>query len=136
MPNPIQAVIFDQDGLMFDTESLAATSWFEVGPKYGIHVDGNFLRGIRGCKPDKVKQVCTQQFGEEAMKDYDRFREEKLQYSYRWIAEHGVPVKKGLKELLIYLKGRNNKTALANANNLNMTQGKVRGPRVEKNLEH
>ena len=38
MPNPIQAVIFDQDGLMFDTESLAATSWFEVGPKYGIHV--------------------------------------------------------------------------------------------------
>ena len=28
MPNPIQAVIFDQDGLMFDTESLAATSWF------------------------------------------------------------------------------------------------------------
>ena len=53
MPNPIQAVIFDQDGLMFDTESLAATSWFEVGPKYGIHVDGNFLRGIRGCKPDK-----------------------------------------------------------------------------------
>ena len=54
MPNPIQAVIFDQDGLMFDTESLAATSWFEVGPKYGIHVDGNFLRGIRGCKPDKV----------------------------------------------------------------------------------
>ena len=99
MPNPIQAVIFDQDGLMFDTESLAATSWFEVGPKYGIHVDGNFLRGIRGCKPDKVKQVCTQQFGEEAMKDYDRFREEKRQYSYRWIAEHGVPVKKGLKEL-------------------------------------
>ena len=71
----------------FDTD-LAATSWFEVGPKYGIHVDGNFLRGIRGCKPDKVKQVCTQQFGEEAMKDYDRFREEKRQYSYRWIAEH------------------------------------------------
>ena len=56
MPNPIQAVIFDQDGLMFDTESLAATSWFEVGPKYGIHVDGNFLRGIRGCKPDKVNR--------------------------------------------------------------------------------
>ena len=38
MPKPIQAVIFDQDGLMFDTESLAAASWFEIGPKYGIHV--------------------------------------------------------------------------------------------------
>ena len=30
MPKPIQAVIFDQDGLMFDTESLAAASWFEM----------------------------------------------------------------------------------------------------------
>ncbi len=49
------------------------------------------------------------------MKDYDRFREEKRQYSYRWIAQHGVPVKKGLKELLIYLKGRNIKTAVATA---------------------
>lgn len=132
MPNPIQAVIFDQDGLMFDTESLAATSWFEVGPKYGIHVDGNFLRGIRGCKPDKVKQVCTQQFGEEAMEDYDRFREEKRQYSYRWIAEHGVPVKKGLKELLIYLKDHNIKTAVATASSESWTQGNVRGAGVEK----
>ena len=127
MPKPIQAVIFDQDGLMFDTESLAAASWFEIGPKYGIHVDGNFLRGIRGCKPDKVKQVCTQQFGEDAMKDYDRFREEKRQYSYRWIAQHGVPVKKGLKELLIYLKGRNIKTAVATASSESWTQGNVRG---------
>ena len=132
MPNPIQAVIFDQDGLMFDTESLAATSWFEVGPKYGIHVDGNFLRGIRGCKPDKVKQVCTQQFGEEAMKDYDRFREEKRQYSYRWIAEHGVPVKKGLKELLIYLKDHNIKTAVATASSESWTRGNVRGAGVEE----
>lgn len=78
---------------MFDTESLAATSWFEVGPKY----ESMWMAiscGNPGCKPDKVKQVCTQQFGEEAMKDYDRFREEKRQYSYRWIAEHGVPVKR------------------------------------------
>ena len=108
MPKQIQAVIFDQDGLMFDTESLAATSWFEVGPKYGIHVDSNFLRDIRGCKP-----------------------EEKRQYSYRWIAQHGVPVKKGLKELLIYLKSHNIKTAVATASSEGWTQGNVKGAGVE-----
>ena len=66
------------------------------------------------------------------MKDYDRFREEKRQYSYRWIAEHGVPVKKGLKELLIYLKGHNIKTAVATASSESWTQGNVRGAGVEK----
>ena len=66
------------------------------------------------------------------MKDYDRFREEKRQYSYRWIAEHGVPVKKGLKELLIYLKDHNIKTAVATASSESWTQGNVRGAGVEK----
>ena len=41
MPKPIQAVIFDQDGLMFDTESLAATSWFEVGTEKIKKSDGD-----------------------------------------------------------------------------------------------
>ena len=62
------------------------------------------------------------------MKDYDRFREEKRQYSYRWIAEHGVPVKKGLKELLIYLKDHNIKTAVATASSESWTRGNVREP--------
>ena len=36
MGHVVQAVIFDQDGLMFDTESLVAQAWREIGPKYGI----------------------------------------------------------------------------------------------------
>ena len=47
------------------------------------------------------------------MKDYDRFREEKRQYSYRWDCGAWRPGKKGLKELLIYLKDHNIKTAVA-----------------------
>lgn len=134
MPNKIQAVIFDQDGLMFDTESLAATSWFKVGPRYGIHADSEFLRGIRGCKPDRIKQACIERFG--AMPDYDRFREEKRQYSYQWIAKHGVPVKKGLRELLVYLRNHGIKTAVATASSEGWTQGNVKGAGIDSYFDH
>lgn len=113
MPEKIQAVIFDQDGLMFDTETLAARAWFEVGPRYGIHADHEFLRGVRGCKPDRTKQACMERYGDLPL--YDQFREEKRQYSYHWIKEHGVPVKKGLRELLEYLRDHGVKTAVATA---------------------
>lgn len=128
MSDKIQAVIFDQDGLMFDTESLSAASWFLIGPKYGIHADKEFLRSLRGCKPDKTKQACMERYGD--IPDYDRFREEKRRYSYQYIAEHGVPVKKGLKELLIYLKNHGIKTAVATASSESWTQGNVKGAGV------
>lgn len=134
MPHKIQAVIFDQDGLMFDTERLAAESWFQIGPGYGIHTDSEFLRGIRGCKPDKAKQACEERYG--VLPNYDQFREEKRQYSYRWIEKNGVPVKKGLKELLVYLKDHGIKTAVATASSESWTQGNVTGAGVAEYFDH
>ena len=39
MAHRVKAVIFDQDGLMFDTERLSVKAWSEVGKRYGISVD-------------------------------------------------------------------------------------------------
>ena len=38
MAHRVKAVIFDQDGLMFDTERLSVKAWSEVGKRYGISV--------------------------------------------------------------------------------------------------
>ena len=55
MAKKINAVIFDQDGLMFDTERLSLEGWEKAARRYGICLDKGFLRDLRGCKPDKVK---------------------------------------------------------------------------------
>ncbi|MCH1948105.1 HAD family phosphatase [Enterocloster sp. OA13] len=120
----INAVIFDQDGLMFDTERLALEGWEKAAHRYGICLDKEFLRDLRGCKPDKVKEAFLKKFG--GGLDYDAIFEEKRQYSYQWIRENGVPVKPGLKELLIYLKERGVKTAVATASSEGWTQGNVK----------
>lgn len=126
----VKAVIFDQDGLMFDTERLAAEAWYQVGARYGFRVDNEFLRDLRGTKPDKVKAAFTERFGSEI--DYDGFREEKRAYSYDWIREHGIPVKKGLKELLAYLKERGIPCAVATASSCQWTSQNLQSAGIQE----
>ena len=108
MAHKVKAVIFDQDGLMFDTERLSVEAWNIVGKRFGISVGDEFFDGIRGSKPDTVKRLLNEMFGPEF--DTDRFLEEKRAFSYDQIRKYGVPVKKGLKELLTYLKEKGIKT--------------------------
>ena len=44
----IQAVLFDMDGLMFDTEVLYMKAWKKAGEKLGIPIDDRFLLPSRG----------------------------------------------------------------------------------------
>lgn len=130
MAKKIKAVIFDQDGLMFDTERLSMEGWMRTAKRYGIQLDQGFFRDLRGCKPDKVKEAFTGKYGMEA--EYDAICEEKRRYSYQWIEDNGVPVKPGLKELLAYLKEHGVKTAVATASSRAWTLGNVRDAGLEE----
>ena len=44
----IHGVIFDQDGLLFDTERLSAEAWDMAGDELGFHLQESFLCTIRG----------------------------------------------------------------------------------------
>lgn len=44
----IRAVLFDMDGLMFDTERLATETWMELGRRHGIPVTRELMDETRG----------------------------------------------------------------------------------------
>lgn len=121
----VKAVIFDQDGLMFDTERLSVEGWDRVGAKYGVSVDNAFLDALRGGKRDTTLRLMKERFGEDF--PCEEFLAEKRAYSYRQIEERGVPVMKGLRELLTYLKEHGCKTAVATSSNSHWTEQNVRG---------
>ena len=134
MGKKVKAVIFDQDGLMFDTERLAMEAWYKIGARYGVPVDEDFMREMRGSKSSQIKEAFLARYGN-ILEDYDAFREEKRRYSYDWIHQHGVPVKKGLKELLQYLKEHHIPMAVATGSSLKWTQMNMADAGIEEYFE-
>ena len=107
----VRGVIFDMDGLMFDTERLATVLWNQVGDELRIDMTEEFLDSFRGQNPTAIRNAFLQRFGREF--DFDGCMGRKDELQHRYIEEKGVPLKDGLPELLEYLKGQDIRMAVA-----------------------
>ena len=58
MAKKINAVIFDQDGLMFDTERLSLEGWEKAARRYGICLDKGFLRDWPGLSEEAARYLA------------------------------------------------------------------------------
>lgn len=98
----IQAVVFDMDGLMIDTERLAARGWKEAGEKMGFLIDEEKISQIRGRNLADVQQLFQDWYHGKV--NCIEARTIRFDYARNYIRENGVPVKTGLVELLEYLR--------------------------------
>ncbi len=136
MSQEIRAVIFDQDGLMFDTERLSTEAWgiAEAELDMGIHLGEEFLCTIRGMNRADAAKRFAEVFGREA--DFKTLRERKQEHFMKLLRTRGVPVKKGLKELLGYLRGHGYKIVLATASDREYSLTNLREAGVEGYFGH
>jgi HAD superfamily hydrolase (TIGR01509 family) len=110
----IKAVIFDMDGLMFDTERLGMHSWQQVFKHHGIDLPDELVLQTIGIDRKKTEQVYINGLGEAARHiDFGQATELRIKLTADHIREHGMPVKPGLRELLAYLKENGIKIAVA-----------------------
>ena len=65
----IRAVVFDMDGLMFDTERLCALAWDEAGRQLGIGPAGYMNRKTLGLALPMARKIWRETFGEKV--DFD-----------------------------------------------------------------
>lgn len=107
----IKAVVFDMDGLMFDTEKLTYEIIKETMEEKGFKFTLDFYKTTVGKRSADVIKLYKEKFGESF--DYQEMKAENMEKFRRYTEKNGIPIKKGLFSLLDYLKEKDMKIALA-----------------------
>jgi len=107
----IKGIVFDMDGLMFDTEQLAAKAWTFAGEQMGLNITEAMAIKTLGLNKEDTDRVLSDEVGQAF--DSTTARKIRGDYMTSHIEKNGIPVKTGLFELLDYLNKNHYKITVA-----------------------
>lgn len=108
----MRGAIFDMDGLMFDTEKLFAISWAEQARRFGFAPIPEFHRAVCGTSGTLARDTVRKFYP--GISDANAFINDGCDRVAEMMAE-SVPEKRGLHEILDYLKGIGLRLAVASS---------------------
>jgi len=113
----IKGIIFDMDGLMFDTERITLKAWNDIGKRTGYDLTEKIIAETMRTNYEDTKSIFLKHFG--AQFDYDAFRKMQNDYIREFIEENGIPAMPGLYALIDYLKTNDYRMTVATSSNRN-----------------
>lgn len=109
----IKGAVFDMDGLMIDTEKLYLRYWKQASADFGYNMEDKHVFAIRSLARKFSIPMLKGFFGEDFPTEEVRARRTELINAH--VEANGIDVKKGLFQLLDYLKSNGIKIAVATA---------------------
>ena len=107
----IKGVIFDMDGLMFDTERIYYKGWQEAARAYGYEITWEIYTQIVARNSTYIGMVLRKLLGEDF--PFEAVNTKKRAISDEIVAREGIKLKKGLEKLLDYLESKGMQKAVA-----------------------
>ncbi len=98
----MNTVVFDMDGVLFDTERLCQDSWLFVAEEDGLPGMEEIFPQCIGRNANDSRKIVMEAYGEDF--DYEGFRQRASEWFWNYIEKNGLPMKPGVKEILAWLK--------------------------------
>lgn len=122
------AVVFDMDGVIFDSERAVMACWLEIADKYGIENIEKPYFACTGTTMQRTREIMLETYGEDF--PYDTYaKEASLRYHEKYDGGR-LPMKPGVVELLRYLKGAGKKIALASSTRRQTVMNQLRDAKI------
>jgi DNA helicase-2/ATP-dependent DNA helicase PcrA len=100
----VEAVLFDLDGTLIDTERIYQTIWPKAVEHFGYSMTREQTLQLRSLGRPFAPQRFKEWYGEDF--DYQKVREYRKQLFEEYIKEEGISLKPGAEEILKWLKGQ------------------------------
>lgn len=109
----IKGIIFDMDGLIIDTEKWLQKYYVKSAIELGYNMKPEYVLQIRSLPSEYAIPLLKNLVGD----DYDHYavRELRRKYMDEHIKKYGIEKKKGIDELLQFIKAKDLKCAVATA---------------------
>lgn len=108
-----KAVIFDMDGVIFDSERVLLEDWIEMGKKYHLENIGETFLKCVGRNAAAAKDVFLETYGPDF--PYDTLKEEHRAHYREKYSGGRLPMKPGAREVLQDLKAKGYSIALGSS---------------------
>lgn len=119
----MNSIIFDMDGVIFDSEKAVFGLWKELAEKYGFpDIDEVYKRTV-GVNSDSTRKIFFDHYGPDF--PFDKYLREESQMYHSRYDDGRLPLKPDIERVLEYIKNRGYKIAIASSTRAELVKRQI-----------